>query len=589
MPAEMKTAPSAKPSARLWLASLGFLLAIAALRVWLGVSADGFGPADDLDDLLRQVQVRQWLDGRDWFDVSQPRMGLDAGTDMHWSRLVDLPMAGLTLLLSPFMERAAALDVATTLWPPALGSVFIGLLMVLGWARGRLAGLLIAAVAGAGAMTYLAAFNPGRIDHHNWQILCIAGAVVALVIAEERVGFRARHGAVAGAMLGLSLAIGPEAIALVSVICTFVALRWAFGDAVALRRMTTAFGASLALSVALCLVLTIPPSDYGVARCDQISVAHLVAAVAGGGGLAAAARMAASCPMAIRLASLVGLGLLCAVALALAAPECLGNPLNALPTDVRAFWLDHVQETQPFTKRNGSSILLNSTVGFGTVLFATLLLMLDLRRRPSPAHALLFALLVLAAAFSAYQIRYNGLLQALSVVSVVYALSGSWAARRASPRVALPMLGAAAINPFVLLVAVVVVTGASSVREARPDCDTDRVLGVLAAQPTGRVLSEPNLAPPLLANTPHSAVSSNYHRNIEGLTRQIDIFLAEPEEAVAMMRDSKVDYLVSCRGFAPQYAEASPEGLHAAIAAGTVPDGLELLDDGPSHVFAVKP
>ena len=588
MRAELQQPPSAKPSARLWLGAAAFLLAVAALRVWLGVSEGGFGPADSSDDLLRQLQVRQWLDGRGWFDVSQPRMGLEAGTAMHWSRLVDLPIAGLTLLLSPFMDRTDALDVASTIWPPVLGSAFIGLLMWLGWARGRLGGLLVAAVAGAGAMTFLPAFAPGRIDHHNWQILCITGAVVALLIAQGKTGPRARNGVVAGTLLGLSLAIGPEAIALVGVVCAFVALQWAFGDAAVLRRQTAAFGLSLAVSVALCLVLTIPPSGYGVVQCDQISVAHLVAALAGGGGLAMAVRLTSSRSLAVRLASLAGLGLFCAAALALAAPECLGNPLDDLPADVRTFWLDRVQETRSFADRDGSRVI-NFAMTFGTALIAALLLLLDARRRPSPAHALLFALLGVTAAFAAYQFRYNALLQAITVLSVVFVLSGGGAARRGGPRVGLPMLGALAINPFVLLVAVVLTTGTTGARVAKPDCDTDRVLAVLGGQPTGRVLAEANLAAPLLSETPHSAVSSNYHRNIDGLTRQIDIFLAPPEEAVATMRDSGIDYLVSCRGLAPHFAEASPDGLHAAIASGAVPDGLTLLDDGPSRVFAVTP
>ena len=57
----------------------------------------------------------------------------------------------------------------------------------------------------------LAQFRPGRIDHHNAQILC---AVAGLLFLARSLDDR-RAGWIAGALLGLGLAIGYEAIALV--------------------------------------------------------------------------------------------------------------------------------------------------------------------------------------------------------------------------------------------------------------------------------------------------------------------------------------------------------------------------------------
>jgi hypothetical protein len=54
----------------------------------------------DADDAMRLVELRQFLSGgfASWFDLHEPRLGMPAGYDTHWSRLVDAGLAGLFLL-----------------------------------------------------------------------------------------------------------------------------------------------------------------------------------------------------------------------------------------------------------------------------------------------------------------------------------------------------------------------------------------------------------------------------------------------------------------------------------------------------------
>ena len=40
-------------------------------------------------------QVRDWMAGQSWFDVVQHRLNPPLGVDMHWSRLVDAPIAAI--------------------------------------------------------------------------------------------------------------------------------------------------------------------------------------------------------------------------------------------------------------------------------------------------------------------------------------------------------------------------------------------------------------------------------------------------------------------------------------------------------------
>src|SRR5690349_22761639 len=80
---------------------------LVAVLTWLGLSTwfifqrwsaiRWFG-LGDTDDNMRVMQVRALLNGQSWFDLAQHRL---AGSNIHWSRLVDLPIAGLKLGLQP--------------------------------------------------------------------------------------------------------------------------------------------------------------------------------------------------------------------------------------------------------------------------------------------------------------------------------------------------------------------------------------------------------------------------------------------------------------------------------------------------------
>src|SRR3546814_6829633 len=63
------------------------------------------------------MQVRALLDGQGWFDLRQYRLDPPNGADIHWSRLVDLPLAGLMLLLRLFMPGAEAEKAAVAIAP----------------------------------------------------------------------------------------------------------------------------------------------------------------------------------------------------------------------------------------------------------------------------------------------------------------------------------------------------------------------------------------------------------------------------------------------------------------------------------------
>ncbi len=157
--------------------------ALALLAIWVAVCTallivdwHFVGPMNfrDPDDALRLVQVRDLLGGQSWFDLTQHRIHPPAGVPMHWSRLVDLPIALTLAALKPLLgtalaERATLLIVPLTMLLVLMAVAFkmtprVGL--------GRGTSLLSVAMLGT-SLGILIQFAPMRIDHHGPQILVV--------------------------------------------------------------------------------------------------------------------------------------------------------------------------------------------------------------------------------------------------------------------------------------------------------------------------------------------------------------------------------------------------------------------------------
>ena len=106
----------------------------------------------DPDDILRLVQVRDLLAGQGWFDLDQHRIDPLRSVPMHWSRLVDLPLAIVIGALTPLLGQAGAEAFAVIAVPIAtlmVAMLFTGLVAVRllgretgGWAVLRARGVL---------------------------------------------------------------------------------------------------------------------------------------------------------------------------------------------------------------------------------------------------------------------------------------------------------------------------------------------------------------------------------------------------------------------------------------------------------------
>src|SRR5215217_3976648 len=175
----------------------------------------------DTDDNLRMMQVRDLLHGQGWFDLRQYRLNPPFGANIHWSRLVDIPLAGLVLTVRPFVggPTAERIAVAVAPMPPYLLLLYSLALTTRRLIHPRAYPLAFVALIFAASTNGM--FMPERIDHHGWQLALLALAVSA--IADPK---RVRGGLTLGIASALSLAIGLELIIYLAIAGAAMVLFW---------------------------------------------------------------------------------------------------------------------------------------------------------------------------------------------------------------------------------------------------------------------------------------------------------------------------------------------------------------------------
>ena len=225
------------------------------------------GPMDP-DSVMRLAQVKDLLAGQSFFDLTQHRMNAPFGLEMHWSRLIDLPIAALVLLGNSWIGSAYGVPFALTFWPllvllPVL--VMLGVLArEVGGARAVLPGMIFAL-----ACPRIGVFMPGQIDHHNVQILLFLTVATCVVISHRAPKFAGA----AGVLAPISLSIGMETIAYVLICCAWFPCLWIVKGHDKARQMAFfALGLFCATGI-LMAGLHVP--FWGLdARCDVLSFAY---------------------------------------------------------------------------------------------------------------------------------------------------------------------------------------------------------------------------------------------------------------------------------------------------------------------------
>ena len=579
-----------------WLAVLAWALFAAWLITSKWNNILGF-VLSDTDDNMRMSQVRAWLNGgQGWYDLRNYNLNWPTGANIHWSRLVDLPLAGLILIGRLFTTGPHAEQFAIAVAPLL---PFLLLIVSLSLTVRRLVHpaawpLAVACLFFAGSAT--GQFVPTRIDHHGWQLAFLALGISG--IADPR---RARGGMVLGLAAALSLSIGLESLIYIALAGGTMVLFWV-AERDERRRLAT-YAATLAGGTALGFLIFASYANR-LPVCDALSPVWLSNALLGGALMLGLAWWSPA-KWQTRLVGALIAGAIVAAFHALAWPHCLSR-LEGVSPQVSQLWLSHVREARPIYQHGWRIALIilalpvAGLIGWGALAW---------QRRQDPdllrrtLGAGLPAIAALALLF--WQVRTGPAAQVLAIpgaVTLVAILAPiAFASKNSAVRVlgtALAVLcGLGALIP--LVVDYVAPSKPQTARErtiakANASCPSMAAMRPVALLPKATIFTFADLAPRLTTVTHHRSIMGPYHRNGEAIVDSMLLFRGSPDNARALLAKYHADYLMICPMFsqATVFTAEAPKGFYVQLEKGQVPAWLEPVDLGPKSplkLWRVKP
>ena len=559
-------------------------LAVSAILIWSGrthiTTLSGWDP----DDQLRLVQLRDFLGGQSWFDTTQYRMNAPEGAPMHWSRVIELPLALLVLILSPFFGQPAAEMMAGAAVP-------LMLLGAIAYILGQIATKLANVEAGIVAVlltlispALLLQLRPMRIDHHGWQIFFAVLALWTMFWPDKR-----RGGLVLGLALAFWLHISLEGAPLTAAFFLLLGWRWIVEKAHGRRLVWTI--TSFATGSVLLFLGT--QSNLLATYCDTISPPHIIAIV-----LAAAIMLpaiaASPSQRRLRMAAAIAAGGAAVFAILLIAPKCAGGAFGGLDPLVREYWYVHINEGLPIwhqSLRNALVLMAMSACGvaalFSVHSHAAGVTHKDIRVAGFFAiYAALLSLLVfrtvaVAAAFSIPLIAVwiNQLFQRyrrskethlrVSLVALMLFLL--------VPGPAVAQLYSLGERAFAAMPKPQKVAA----KRASQKCESTPSVAALADVPKARFAAPFDMGPTILLMTAHQVLASSHHRNETAMHDHIEIFRSAPDTARDVITKRGITHIAACPSEAElrYYVKKDPNGLWSQLAKGNTPAWLEPLPD----------
>ncbi|MBW0144075.1 AcrB/AcrD/AcrF family protein [Sphingomicrobium clamense] len=577
-----------RPWKRWVLLGLGIFIAVTLATKWSGL-------ADltliDTDDNLRLAQVRDWLAGQPWSDLRQYRMEPPAGADIHWSRIPDLPIAGIILLLTPLLGGAMAEVVAVTVAPFIPAAIILFAIATVTRRVAAKGAWPIALIAVLMATSVSMNLMPLRIDHHGWQL-----AMLSLVMVGFTDPRHARGGAIMGLAIACSLAIGLEMIIFIALLGAATVLGWIFFAGERYRMMT--LGAATAGGSTLFYLLFASDANRQLV-CDALSPVWLSNAVLGGALLVAIAWKAPR-DWRWRTGLALSAGLIIAAFHAFAFPHCLSR-LEGVSDEAVRLWLSRVHEAKPITEQSVRIFVTALFLPALAIVGYALLVKRGGKERQRMALGLGAAMLV-ATGLMFWQSRLGAAAQLLAIpgaaglfVVLVPRLAASYSMLVRVLGISLAFIATSGALPILVGNYLPDKNRKSEAEQDEDDaisrerCGSREDMAILANLPQGHVYTFLDMAPRVLVMTPHTTVTGPYHRNHEAIVDNILTLRAKPDQARRRIEATGADYLLLCRG---QLDVIGPgvedQGLAWQLGKGASFDWLEPIavsDDNPNLLY----
>jgi hypothetical protein len=536
---------------RRWVFVIWMLTAIVFVTLrWQGILVYAL---PDTDDNMRMAQVQALLDGQGWYDLRQYKLNPPDGFNIHWSRLVDLPIVAIQLIVKPFFGTLVAQKTSAAIAPILPLGVVLGALALT--ARRLIAPASFAIAVGLALLPQdaMRMFWPLRVDHHGWQLAFLTITIAGLA---DRKSWRG--GLTMGLSSAASLTIGLELMPFLVICGAAVVLRWVedAGETMRIRGYGIALGGGCTLGY-----LAFASYDNMVARCDALSPVWLSTMVVAGALCVVLSYLRAD-RWTLRLGAAAIGGALIAGAFVYAWPQCLGRPEQVSP-ELYKLWLSNVREAKPITKQGWTTAL---------------------------GIAVLPVIGVIGSLWATWTARGTDRFAVwvpVALVSITSALLLFWQMRAGPAAQLMAIPGATALAWFILprlaksrhmsvrtlgvIGAVLLISGAGvmlalahipgDVPSARTKlinranflCPTLAAMKPVAQLPATTIFTFVDLGPRLITITHHKAVAGPYHRNGQAILDVHHAFGGTPAEARAIMLRHGATLLMTC----PNMSEAT--------------------------------
>ncbi|UAB78550.1 hypothetical protein INR77_02100 [Erythrobacter sp. SCSIO 43205] len=571
-----------------------FVSVLMIVANWSAITTLHMG---DPDDVLRLIQVRDLLAGQSWFDVTQYRVDAPGGgVAMHWSRLVDVPLAIIILALSPIFGTAMAETIALVAVPLITMGCVMLLASRIAWRLWGDEEAIFTALIIVVSIPVLFQLSPLRIDHHGWQLVCALAAMNGLLARSP-----SRGGWIIGGALAFWLAISIEGLPLAAITFAVLGLRW-LRDPASKDWAINAIQ-SLAVVSALLFLATRGIGDLA-SYCDAISPMHL-AMFAWGVVVLTLLGRASKPSLGLTLTGFAVAGGGALTILFAQAPVCVtGGGFAQVDPLVAETWLTNVKEGRPLWEQA---------------------LAIALQYLAAPLIGI-YAAIQLARRFhdglKPFWTDYALILGGALLVSIFVSRTGAVACVLASPLIGwqvrrwlkairkmnspLPRMAAMIGVAFALLPAIpaLILTSAMPLRasvggaEDEPvrvaDCRVQDTREALAKLPKGEIYAMMDIAPELLLVSDHTVLATGHHRGDAAMKVLIETALGTPDQARETLNERGTGYVAVCPALnEPRtYAQMAPDGFVAQLASGDAPQWLEpvaMPEDAGLKLWRVMP
>lgn len=551
----------------------------------------------DPDNYMRLAQVRDFLAGQSWWDVTQYRMDAGQYGNMHWSRLADIPLALAITIFSLFLSQENAEIWAIIAVPPLLLAAAIACMAttaenLFGPTSKKIARFLVLT-----SPMVIAQFVPGRIDHHALQLTLLAASMAFITGAPAL-----RSGALAAGAAALSLNVGLETAPLLAVLAVTLVARWILvGEPV--LALLRGFVGGMVIFAVFFYVASVPYHDWLRATSDQLGRGHLAIIIAC--GLLFLAVLSRPGATALVRAAQAAVAALPAIPAILWAPELLAGPYDHIDPFIRLLWIENISETASIL-----DVLREDPDQFFTFHLVVLISLfagffLALRGRGLPQIVLVLSVLTVGTVLAMWQIRAVAGAASIAIPVAAGGVAYAWENRGSRHGMSKAILAVLLLNGWTgAAIANYLFAddkGSSEITaaaegsgdtpgndEAISQCEYAVRDANLNSVPAGLMLSAIDAGAPILIRSHHSVLSIGYHRNVEGTSLAFLALLAPEAEGRALLTERGVDYVFYCaRAEFGNFAQSRPDSLGTLIRDGEAPDWLVPVISAPEQGYVL--